>query len=245
MLGNEFNSYLKKFNIIKNAESTYDMLIEFRDSYEFDHITYHLSRNISKQMDSPYVKTTYPDAWVTRYLMKNYVELDPVIFEGFTRRLPFHWHEIEIKADATIQAFLCDAQSYGIPTKGYSIPLVDKFNRRALISICSSKPDDDWRQMVREYCSEWQELAYIIHQRAIKEVYGKDDLSPSLSQREVECLYWTALGKDYLDIALLLNISGHTARSYLKSARFKLESATLSSAVSKAIQLDIINPKFH
>lgn len=217
------------------------MLYNFKNLYQIDYITYHSGKNTSKKIDSPYVKTTYPDIWVARYLTKNYVEIDPVIIEGFTRRQPFHWHEIEIKEDDETKKFLLDAQYHGIPTRGYSIPLMDKFNRRALLSICSSNLDDSWNHAFHKYFKEWQELANVIHQCAIKEEYGENDAVPNLSQRETECLYWTALGKDYLDIALILNISGHTARSYLKSARLKLKSATLSAAVAKAIKLDIIS----
>lgn len=48
-----------------------------------------------------------------------------------------------------------------------------------------------------------------------------------LSPRELECLHWAALGKDYKDIAMILEISEHTTRSYLKSARVKLGCAMI------------------
>lgn len=236
--------YVDKYNVIKNAKSVDESISIFVKSYNIEYITYHMAKNKNKYADSPYVRTTYPDAWVARYLLKNYVEIDPVTKEGFMRQLPFHWSEIALSEDTNTQAFLQDSLSYGIPLNGYSMPVVDKFNRRALISVCSLLPEEGWRQIVRSFRSEWLEIANIIHQHAVAEVYGAQDPMPYLSRREVECLHWAALGKDYLDISLLLHISAHTVRGYLKSARFKLGCANLSSAVSKAIQLNIISPHY-
>jgi DNA-binding CsgD family transcriptional regulator len=39
---------------------------------------------------------------------------------------------------------------------------------------------------------------------------------------------------------VILNISSHTARDYLKSARFKLDCVTSAQAVSKAVKLGLL-----
>ena len=68
----------------------------------------------------------------------------------------------------------------------------------------------------------------------ISEVFG-EDRPHLLPMRELECLRWIARGKDLSEIAIILNISPHTARYYLKSARFKLDCVTSAQAVSKAV----------
>ena len=73
---------------------------------------------------------------------------------------------------------------------------------------------------------------------AYKEEFGEDKLR--LSSRELDCLYWTAQGKEAIDIALILSISPHTVRGYLKSARFKLDCVTSAQAVSKAVMLGLL-----
>ena len=60
--------------------------------------------------------------------------------------------------------------------------------------------------------------------------------------RVAETLYWTAQGKDYKEIAIIVGISDHTVRTYMRSARYKLDCANLSQAVAKAIKLRLINP---
>ena len=100
---------------------------------------------------------------------------------------------------------------------------------------------DDIRRAIGKKALAHQN-AHVIHRKAIYELHGENDPVPTLSPREIECLHWTALGKDYKDIAVILGISEHTTRDYLKTARFKLGCATISAAASRAVQLRIINP---
>ena len=51
---------------------------------------------------------------------------------------------------------------------------------------------------------------------------------------------WTAEGKVHTEIAIILNLSEHTVRGYLKDARIKLDSVSLAQAVSKAASLGLI-----
>jgi DNA-binding CsgD family transcriptional regulator len=52
---------------------------------------------------------------------------------------------------------------------------------------------------------------------------------------------WTAKGKAHTDIAVILGLSEHTIRGYLKDARMKLDCVTLAQAVSKASALGLIH----
>jgi DNA-binding CsgD family transcriptional regulator len=69
-------------------------------------------------------------------------------------------------------------------------------------------------------------------------VFGED--RPHLTNRELECLRWVARGKDTSEIAIILNISPHTARFYLKSARYKLDCVSSAQTVSKAVKLGLL-----
>lgn len=210
-----------------------------RDVYGFAHLTYHYAQTMIGKVDAPYVRTTYPPDWIARYLMKGYVTVDPIVKEGTLRSLPFLWSEVEPTAEA--MDMLMDAMRYGLGANGYSIPVTDRMRRRALVSI-NDGSDDDWEAYVAIHRASWHDLAQSLHRKALHELFGEEDPAPALSPREIECLHWTALGKDWKAIAILLSISEHTARDYLKSARFKLNCATLSQAVSKAIKLRLINP---
>ncbi|CDM60263.1 MULTISPECIES: LuxR family transcriptional regulator [Rhizobium] len=235
------SKFERAFNEIRAASNVDAAIRSLQTAYDVDHVTYHLAQTISHRVDAPFVRTTYPDAWVSRYLLNGYVKIDPVVREGFLRQLPFDWSEVEPTLEA--YALLVDAQKHGLGGNGYSIPVADKARRRSLFSINSGLPAHKWQELIASYRDEWTELANLIHSKAVLELYGEHDPVPPLSPREIECLHWTALGKDYKSIALILEISEHTTRDYLKTARFKLGCPTLSAATTKAVQLRVINPQ--
>ncbi len=224
---------------IQNAQSVAGALRILKVAYGIDFSTYHLALTIADVVDTPYVRTTYPDAWVARYLLRGYVKVDPIVREGLIRQMAFDWREVEVPQAA--HEFLLDAQEHGVGANGYSIPIVDK-KRRALFSLNSRKPADEWSRLVQMYCHEWLELAFLIHRKAVFELHGEHDPIPQLGPREKECLHWSALGKTNDEIAEILGLSMHTTQRYLMSARHKLGAASTTSATALAIQLRLINP---
>lgn len=52
-----------------------------------------------------------------------------------------------------------------------------------------------------------------------------------LTQREVECLYWTSQGKSAEEIGMLLNIKKRTVNSYLLNVKEKLNAVKIAQAV--------------
>ncbi|HMN87002.1 MAG TPA: LuxR C-terminal-related transcriptional regulator, partial [Bauldia sp.] len=81
-------------------------------------------------------------------------------------------------------------------------------------------------------------LARLHRADIIRDVFGEEHIH--LSAREVEVLHWKSLGKDATEIATILDISPHTVRDYIKSARFKLDCVTSAQAVSKAVKLGLL-----
>lgn len=214
-------------------------LAAVRNAYRVDHVTYHLSQITTGVVDTPFVRTTYSESWIARYLLRGYISVDPIVSQGFFRQLPFDWREVE--ATGAAQEFLIDAVKHGIGRNGYSIPVADK-SRRALLSINSVAPDEKWTKIVADARDEWIELARLIHLKAVFEVFGRNDPNMLLSPRELECLHWLALGNDVKGVSVILGLSEHTTRSYLKSARYKLGCLTTTAATARAIQLRLINP---
>lgn len=224
---------------IQAASTVYEALVTMQMTYGVDFATYHLALTVADFVDTPYVRTTYPNTWVSHYLLNGHVKIDPVLREGLVRQVPFDWRDVDIPIEA--HDFLSEARKHGLGANGYSIPIIDK-KRRALLSLNSRRPSDQWSKIVNQYRDEWQGIGLHIHRKAILELHGKHDPVPHLTKREKECLYWTALGKNSKDIAAILELSEHTSQSYLTSARNKLGAATIASATSRAIQLRLINP---
>jgi LuxR family transcriptional regulator, quorum-sensing system regulator CinR len=225
------------FSIIEETLAMDETVIRLRDLLGVGHLVYHSSRlGVSPSVD-PYIRLTYPASWIKRYLERGYVDVDPVLRAGFQRTLPFDWSELTVDTPEG-GALLLDALEHGIGPNGLSIPLRSKQGHRGLFSMCDSGERDEWERFRRGNLPVLIEIGNRLHRRVIAEAFGEDH--PHLTQREVECLHWVSLGKEASDIAKILNISPHTARDYLKSARFKLDSVTSAQAVTKAVRLGLL-----
>jgi LuxR family transcriptional regulator, quorum-sensing system regulator CinR len=228
---------LEAFLIIDKATEMEDTIGKLRDLLNVDHLVYHSSKLGASPSADPYIRLTYPASWIKRYLQMGYVDVDPVIREGFLRSLPFDWSELKITSAAEA-AFLSDALAHGVGPHGLSIPVVSKHGHRALFSVSFSRSEQEWKDFKRTTQPAVVQIANRVHRQVISEIFGED--RPHLTARELECLRWIGLGKDTSEIAIILDISPHTARDYLKSARFKLDAVTSAQAVAKAAKLGLL-----
>jgi LuxR family transcriptional regulator, quorum-sensing system regulator CinR len=228
---------LEAYSIIENTPEMEATITKLRDLLNIDHLVYHSSKLGASPSVDPYIRLTYPASWIKRYLQMGYVDIDPVVREGFLRTLPFDWSELKIQTAAEA-SFLADALAHGVGPRGFSIPVQSKHGHRALFSVSFSRSEEEWMNFLKSTQPTLVQIASRFHRRVIDEVFGDD--RPHLTARELECLRWISRGKDTSEIAIILNISPHTARYYLKSARHKLDSVTSAQAVSKAVKLGLL-----
>lgn len=231
------NTLQDAFSIVDSMPDIEATVTRLRDVLGVDHVVYHSSKLGASPSSDPYIRLTYPASWIKRYLQMGYVDVDPVLREGFRRTLPFDWGELTITTEAEA-ALMMDALAHGIGPHGYSIPVRSKEGHRGLFSISYSGSDQEWMDFLASYQPVLIQIANRLHRRVIAEIFGEQ--RPHLTTRELECLRWIAGGKDAGEIAIILDISPHTARDYLKSARFKLDCVTSAQAVSKAVQLGLL-----
>lgn len=225
------------FSIIENTPEVEVVIDKLRDLLNVDHVVYHSSKLGGSPSADPYIRLTYPASWIKRYLQMSYGEVDPVLREGFQRTLPFSWNELKIQSTAEA-LFLADALAHGVGPHGFSIPVLSKYGHRGLFTVSYSRSEQEWRTFLETTQSTLIQIANRLHHRVVVELFGED--RPHLTMRELECLRWIALGKAAGEIAVILNISPHTARDYLKSVHYKLDCVTSAQAVSKAVKLGLL-----
>jgi len=205
-----------------------------------DHAVYHLAPMATPGMEIPFVRTTYSADWIMRYIVSNYMGSDPVLARGLSDAKPFFWSDLP-RASPAVEAFFRDAEDHGVGNCGYSVPISDRGGKRAMFTLNKTADPVAFKKGVVPLERHIREVAMILHKRALAAV-GASDPVPLLSRREIECLNWTAQGKDASSIAEILNISEHTVRDYLKFARTKLGCATIAQAVYEATRLNLIKP---
>ncbi len=208
------------------------------DRFAIDHVTFHIVNNVKFDLDNPFIRTTYPSEWVTHYLLNNYVVSDPILQRAMIQKDPFCWSEIDPNDAA--QKIFAKAQEFGLGGNGYSIPCWDALGRKSVLSLNSRLDGDAWKVFLQKNREHLIGISQDVHVQAVAEAFAELDEVPQLSPREFECLRWTSEGKTYSEIAIILDLSEHTIRSYLKAARLKLNSVSLAQAVAKASRMALL-----
>lgn len=232
------SEYQEALRALLISNSVADAIEEMRDLLGLGHITYHLAHNICEPLDNPFVRTTYPAEWVSHYLLNNFASIDPVVVTGMSCEGPFYWADLETTPQSA--KLFEEASKFGIVLNGYSVPYVDAKGRGSLFSVAVRPDDPDPIDRLKNLADVVNLLAKDIHIKAVAEAYTDDIEIPQLPPRELECLKWTAAGKTYSEIAIILELSEHTVRSYLKSVRLRLDCVSLAQAANKASKLRII-----
>ncbi len=207
---------------------------------EMGHAVYHLAPTASPGLEIPFVQTTYSPAWIMQYIASNYLNSDPVLERGLNGGKPFFWSEIA-REDDGIKAFFADAANHGVGNCGYTVPIANRGGRRAMFTVNKMDDETDFKNTIKGKEKHLSDISLILHRRALTAIGDSGDV-PTLSRREIECLNWTAQGKDGASIAKILKISEFTVRDYLKSARNKLGCTTIAQAVYEATRLRLIKP---
>jgi len=207
-----------------------------RDHYGVAHTVYHWVNSIGER----YGAGTYSAEWVDRYLEKEYLRLDPVIFGCFQRFTPVTWKELDWSSKAA-REMLQDAIDHGLGNQGYSIPIRGPSGQFALFSLNQTTSDDEWEVFVDKQGRDLMIIAHEFNKKALEfENWGDDSPTSSLSPRELAAMTCLAKGMSRAQAAGELKISEHTLRVYIEAARHKLGALNTTHAVARALSLGII-----
>lgn len=183
---------------------------------------------------------TYSDQWIDCYLEKDYLRMDPVIFGCFQRFSPANWKELDWSTKAA-KAMWRDARDHGLGNQGYSVPVRGPKGQFALFTLNTDADDDDWEAFIAANARDLMILAHEFNRKAL-ELEQEEDAphAPALSPRELAAMRCLAQGMSRAQAAAELEISEHTLRVYIESARHKLGAFNTTHAVARALSTGII-----
>lgn len=84
-------------------------------------------------------------------------------------------------------------------------------------------------------------IPVLAERETVAQPTGYKTESASLTNRETECLSWTAAGKTSWEISVILGISESTATFHLRNASIKLKASNRTHSVAKALHLGLID----
>lgn len=112
-----------------------------------------------------------------------------------------------------------------------------------MVSLASeAAPSDAVLQQHRARSSAAQLLTAYMHESAAR-FLGSDDKAdqPHLTQRELECLKWIAIGKTAWETARILKCSERTINFHVANLNAKLGVANRRHAATRALALGLIS----
>jgi DNA-binding CsgD family transcriptional regulator len=212
------------------------------DGHGLQHGVYHVRTLPGADHLDPVVITTYPQEWVTEYVQRGYVEVDPVISTSERSILPVDWRNLGV-GDPRVTTLFDESRRAGIGPQGLTVPIRGPQGEVALFSATSDVEEKRWVEMLPDTTRLLQTIAFEVHHAVMTAALGpKFSRPPPLSRRERQVLMLAARGHPMKRIADTLAISEHAVKLYLELARHKLHARNTTHAVAFAISRSLIPP---
>ena len=212
-----------------------DAIMTTRDALGVEHAVYHWVNSLGDR----YGVGTYSAEWVDRYLERNYLSLDPVVFGCVQSFTPVNWKSVDWSSRQA-REFLKDAIAHGVGNQGYSIPMRGPAGQFALFTVSHNCDDPAWSAFIEEHCHPLIIISHEFNKKALEFEPEAALPLPNLSPREVAAITCIAQGMNRAQAALVLRISEHTLRVYIESARNKLGALNTTHAVARALSYGLI-----
>jgi DNA-binding CsgD family transcriptional regulator len=205
-----------------------------RDLYQLSSLAY-LAVNIPVSDQPRYVHCSYTDISLRQCVSADPVSADILeelgLAQGARDWEPGTW-ELVLNG------------SRGAPPAGLhamTFPVPSRQGEHAVFGMTTTSNGTDWQEKKSEITREIRILADYLHSHVLRINGHNVDAQMLVSARELDCLKWTAAGKTAWEAGLILGISERTVRFHLNAAREKLDCATTTQAVAKAITQHLID----
>lgn len=189
------------------------------------------------------VISSYPQEWRQLYDIKGYVQIDPTVAHCRHRTTPLVWSDIQA-GNPKIIDFMMAARDFGL-VNGVSFPAHGDRGEPAMLSLASHAPRNSEEIFVEALPVAYLMTGYM--HEAVLRVFDDPKLQHAhiqLTEREKECLLWTAEGKTSWEMSKILNISERTVIFHLKNCSDKLATCNRQQAVARAVSQGLISPRF-
>lgn len=243
--GLELPAYIEETNRATTPEQVFGLFRRAAAQFGYDKVAFAAvtpaaQAAVSSLLPRPALVVSCPQAWVDHYQACRYQDVDPCLLQAATRLRPYTW--AELAADGRLstkqRALFCEAGDAGLGD-GVCIPVHGPAGESYVVSLAgaATAADTAARLGTLQILATQLQLAYTgLARNTVMEP------AVHLSDRERECLTWTARGKSAWSISQILSLSEHTVQFHIKGAMKKTGAGNRVQAVVTAIRLGLISP---
>lgn len=239
LTGDDEAAFIESLN---TSTTTYDIFrvlkkIAYRYGYSY-FIFMRLPENREAKLSDVAIVTNWDPELIKAYDAKLSLSTSPIIERLYDSILPFNW-----EIGQQIGSVDCENQSYADELfsnfgmlSGLYLSVSDRNGKRGAFGLSGTRGEPDKNEI--------KSLLYLAS-NAFEKLSGIEEevhsVKVKLTDRERECVYWTAAGKTSSEVAQILNISENTINHYLSTAANKLDTVNKAHTVAKALRLGILN----
>jgi LuxR family quorum sensing-dependent transcriptional regulator len=180
--------------------------------------------------------STYPEEWAKIWIEKDYISVDPVIYQLFMQPTPFRWSDLRKRQSGTGAMVMDAARDFRL-NDGLSIGAHALRGGMVGLTMAGERVELDRQDEMLLH------MACIYFETKLQAFLKVDtpDHCETLSARERDCLSWVAAGKTDWEISQILGIAENTAKEYVLRATRKLNATTRAQAAAIAVARRIIH----
>ncbi|MBW3243688.1 LuxR family transcriptional regulator [Epibacterium sp. DP7N7-1] len=233
----KFSEKLRERN---DAEEIFDLMCSFGQALGYEYAAFgQVANSPSDPMANVkhYGMVNYPPEWIEQYEAERLFFDDPVVQRGHEIDEVFKWSDLPQLVDLRPgeRSVLGEAFGHGLKN-GITIPLHGRSGKPGL--ICFAKTEG--RAITAAEEAELQAIALIGFTKIDKLLVNSSAVS-NLSKRQVECLYWTAMGLSSKAIGDRLDLKENTVTYHIKTAMKHLGTNNRTVAVLQCISAGAFN----
>ncbi len=191
--------------------------------------------------ETPYICASSPAAWYGRHFQQGHAVADPVFAHCRSHTRPLLWNADDPDCDSEQDCpiFFREAADFGL-RNGITVPVHGLGCRWGVLTVASTHAVARRASMQR--VGEVALTAAYMHEAGHRLACASaDGEAVHLTQREIECLRWTAEGKTGWEISKVLGISERTVVFHLENAARKFGVFGRRQAAARAIALQLIS----
>lgn len=229
----------------KTVEEVHTVCAKFCEQFGFDHFAY--GTRIPTSLVRPHYIfiSGYPKEWWSRYTQEKYLAIDPVVGYCSKHLTPIRWEDFspQEKENKLIRRIMGEAREFGLKS-GVSFPVHTPHGESATLNLATNLDHDRARDLIAETMPHGHLFTAYLHE-AVRTIFSEQTipLKPAqLTQRERECLLWTAEGKTTWETSQILGVSERTVVFHLQNASTKLNVVNRQQAVARAVSFGLITP---
>jgi DNA-binding CsgD family transcriptional regulator len=213
------------------------------DKYGFDYFLFAIQLRDSFVMPYKFIISGYPEEWRQHYVTNAYEKIDPTVLHCATSVVPYFWEDAwKDEQSQKARTLMAAGRDYGL-SSGVSIPVHTPRGESAMLSLASCKDHSESGTLISKAMPMLHAISFHLLEAVLRTVKTVElPPVPKLSQRETECLLWTAEGKTSWETSQILGISERTVVFHLQNVVDKLQVSNRLHAVVRAVSRGLIMP---